>query len=100
MAGNRGAKYYDIFLDYRLWLTKRGSGEVLGHEHFLILQKIEEGESLHYAADNLGISYRKVWDRIRDSEKELGFSLIETFRGERGEEQYSLLMEKDYLIPI
>lgn len=81
MAGNRGAKYYDIFLDYRLWLTKRGSGEVLGHEHFLILQKIEEGESLHYAADSLGISYRKVWDRIRDSETELGFHLIETYRG-------------------
>lgn len=81
MAGNKGTKYYDIFLDYRLWLTKRGSGEVLGHEQFLILQKVSEGESLHYAAESLGMSYRKVWDRIRNSEKELGFPLIETFRG-------------------
>lgn len=81
MAGNKGTKYYDIFLDYRLWLTKRGSGEVLGHEQFQILQKVAEGNSLHYAADSLGMSYRKVWDRIRNSEKELGFPLIETFRG-------------------
>jgi molybdate/tungstate transport system substrate-binding protein len=81
MAGNNGVKYYDIFLDYKLWLTKKGSKEVLGHEQFMILKKIEEGESLHYAAEHLGISYRKAWDRIRNSEKELGFPLIETFRG-------------------
>ena len=81
MAGNRGTKYYDIFLDYRLWLTKRGSGEVLGHDQFMLLQKISEGNTLQYAAESLNMSYRKAWDRIRDSEKELGFPLIETFRG-------------------
>lgn len=81
MAGNSGAKYYDIFLDYRLWLTKRGNGEILGHDQFMLLQKIAEGNSLHYAADSLNMSYRKAWDRIRNSEKELGFALIETFRG-------------------
>jgi molybdate transport repressor ModE-like protein len=81
MAGNKGSKYYDIFLDYRLWLTKRGDGEILGHEHFMLLKKIDEGETFNYASESLGMSYRKAWDRIRNGEKELGFSLVETRRG-------------------
>ena len=83
MAGNKGSKYYDIFLDYRLWLTRRGCGEVLGHDQFMLLQKIDEGETLTYAAESLGMSYRKAWDRIRIGEREMGFPLIETTRGGR-----------------
>lgn len=83
MAGNKGSKYYDIFLDYRLWLTRRGRGEVLGHDQFMLLQKINEGETLTYAAESLGMSYRKAWDRIRNCEREMGFPLIETTRGGR-----------------
>src|SRR5512133_2822200 len=93
MAGNKGSKYYDIFLDYRLWLTKRGDGEILGHEHFMLLKKIDEGESFHFASESLGMSYRKAWGRIRDCEKELGFLLVETKRG--GKEGGNTILSHD-----
>lgn len=81
MAGIEGSKYYDVFLDFRLWLTKRGEGEILGEDHFKILEKIEELGSLTLAAEALGMSYRKAWGRIKECEKRLGFTLIQTQRG-------------------
>lgn len=81
MAGLKGSKYYDVFLDFRLWLSKRGEGEILGEEHFRLLERVDELGSLTLAAEDMDISYRKAWGRIKECEKRLGFILIDTQRG-------------------
>jgi len=81
MAGNIGSKYYDIFLDYRIWLTKRDKGEVLNHYHFVLLEAINRKQSIMLASEELVISYRKAWGMVKEMEEHLGFSLVDTFRG-------------------
>ena len=81
MAGSVGDKYYDVFLNYRLWLrTKDGDG-ILGEGRLLLLKEIDITGSLKLAADNLKISYRKAWGNIKESEELLGFKLVEKQRG-------------------
>ncbi|NCB18500.1 MAG: extracellular solute-binding protein [Bacteroidia bacterium] len=84
MAGNKGSKYYDVFLDYKIWLTKKGGHEIVEHTHFMLLEKISQTGSIAGAAEAVGMSYRKAWGMLRDCERELGFPLVETLRGGSG----------------
>jgi len=81
MAGSLGSKYYDIFLDYSIQLEHRKKGNIMNPLRFRLLEAIHENGSLKQAAEKCGISYRKAWDSIREGEKALGFSLVETHRG-------------------
>lgn len=81
MAGSKGSKYYDIFLDYCIHLNHREKGAIMKSEHFALLQTIDEINSLKEAAEKLGISYRKAWGHIKTMEEELGFSLVNRQRG-------------------
>jgi molybdate transport system regulatory protein len=84
MAGHKGSKYYDIFLDFSVFLKhKEGGHPVLTEEHFDLLLSIAELGSLMASAGRMGISYRKAWGLLRDSEKTLGLQLIEKHRGGR-----------------
>jgi molybdate transport repressor ModE-like protein len=81
MAGSVGDKYYDIFLEYRLWLsTKKGKG-ILGEGRINLLKEIDRTGSLKSASENLKISYRKAWGNIKEAEELLGFKLVEKQRG-------------------
>ena len=46
------------------------------------LKAIQETGSLRAAAERLGMSYRRLWERIRRAEKLLGVRLVE--RGRKG----------------
>jgi molybdate transport system regulatory protein len=81
MAGSKGSKYYDIFLDYSILLEHRQKGNIMNPLKFKLLKAIRDSESLKQAASECGVSYRKAWDRIRESEEALGFKLVETQRG-------------------
>jgi len=81
MAGPKGAKYYDIFLHYRVWLENRTSHGTLDDQLVLLLKAIRESGSLSSAADMMGISYRKAWGDIGKAEEFLGFKLVEKIRG-------------------
>lgn len=84
MAGSKGSKYYDIFLDFSIFLKNKNDGHpVLTEEHFELLLNIGEFGSLVASAEKMKISYRKAWELVRQSEKTLGFSLIEKHRGGR-----------------
>lgn len=84
MAGPKGSKYYDIFLDYEIFLKNKNEGhEVLTQEHFNLFMCIEELGSLVAASERLGMSYRKAWELVRQAESTLGFALIEKHRGGR-----------------
>lgn len=81
MAGSKGSKYYDIFLDYSIQLNHRQKGAIMKVEHFSLLNMIHELSSLKEAAEKLGISYRKAWGNIQTMEEELGLSLVNRQRG-------------------
>jgi len=81
MAGHKGQPYYDIFLNYDLWLETVSKTRLLDGEGFALLLEIEKTGSLTASARNLGMSYRKAWGILRNVEQHLGFSLVDKRRG-------------------
>jgi len=81
MAGHKGQPYYDIFLNYDLWLETVSKNRVLDGEGFALLLEIEKTGSLTASARNLGMSYRKAWGKLRYVEQILGFHLVDKRRG-------------------
>jgi molybdate transport system regulatory protein len=54
-----------------------GEGMFFGAGRALLLAKIEEHGSLKKAAEDLGMSYRAAWGRLKSSENRLGHKLAE-----------------------
>ena len=81
MAGQKGSKYYNIFLDYSITLEHKNNGSLLDEFKFTVLSKVGQLGSLKAAAEDLGVSYRKAWGSVEDIEKGLGFKLLERRRG-------------------
>ncbi|MBU1054628.1 MAG: LysR family transcriptional regulator [Proteobacteria bacterium] len=66
-------------LSYKLWLDN--DGKVFGEGPCNLLRSIEKTGSLHQGAKEMGISYRKAWNLLRDIESRLGFALIDRRAG-------------------
>jgi molybdate transport system regulatory protein len=81
MAGRKGSKYYNIFLNYKVWLENLEGLDIVGDGKFELLLAIEESESLTAAAGKLNISYRKAWGNLREIETRLGFPIVTKLRG-------------------
>ena len=82
MAGSKGSKYYDVYLDYSIFLKRRGSNElVLSQEQIELLLLVDELQSITASARQMCISYRKAWELVRQSEQSLGFTIISKSRG-------------------
>lgn len=64
---------------YRLWIEKDGT-PVFGKGVQTLLELVDKAGSLHKAAEELEMSYRAAWGRIREYEKRLGIILIEKGR--------------------
>ena len=83
-----------------IWL-ETGDEMLFGSGRALLLAKIEEHGSLLKAAEELGMSYRAAWGKIRKTEKVLGLKLIEQKsckkEGHRLTEHGQILKEK-YLL--
>lgn len=60
---------------YKVWLDS--DGKAFGEGPYELLTLIEKTGSLHRAAIEMGMSYRKAWLTLRASEKRLGFPLLE-----------------------
>jgi molybdate transport system regulatory protein len=60
---------------YKVWLDS--DGKAFGEGPYRILKQIEKAGSLHQAAKDLKISYRKAWLMIQIVEKKLGFEFLE-----------------------
>jgi molybdate transport system regulatory protein len=58
-----------------LWLEKE-EGICFGMGLALLLVKVDQHGSLKKAADELGMSYRAAWGKIKESERILGVKLI------------------------
>lgn len=62
-------------LTYKVWLDQ--NGKVFGDGPYELLKYVEQTGSLRNAALQLGMSYNKAWNLIRNIEQRLGFTLIE-----------------------
>lgn len=82
MAGKKGSKYYNIFLDYNIFLMNKESGrKIINNELFQLLQSIRTDNSITTVAEKQGISYRKAWGLIKEAENELKFCIVDRHRG-------------------
>ncbi|MFC2111673.1 winged helix-turn-helix domain-containing protein [Bacteroidota bacterium] len=81
MAGSKGSKYYNIFLDYSISLEHKKLGTLLNKQKFQLLKSIHETGSIKAAAAETGISYRKAWGNIEEMQNNIGFKLVNRQRG-------------------
>ena len=58
----------------KLWLDN--NGKAFGRGPYELLKRVEETESLHQAAIQMGMSYSKAWKVIQMIEKRLGFAFL------------------------
>ena len=62
------------------WIEQDGQ-VVLSSWRVRLLEAIAETGSISAAASKMGISYRRAWDKIQESEERLGIKLVETQTG-------------------
>ena len=62
------------------WIEQDGQ-VVLSSWRIRLLEAIAETGSISAAASKMGISYRRAWDKIQESEERLGVKLVETQTG-------------------
>lgn len=67
----------------KVWF-ETGDGYGFGSGLVAILLAVETTGSLKEAAKILGRSYRHIWDRVKDAERALGTTLVETRVGGTG----------------
>jgi molybdate transport system regulatory protein len=64
---------------YKIWIEKDGN-TVFGLGIYKLLSLVAETGSLHKAAQELKMSYRAAWGKVRDYEEKLGTGLLEKGR--------------------
>ena len=64
----------------KIWIEHQGK-PILGKGGSEILREIEAQQSLTKAAEELGMSYRYVWNYVQKIHKALGETVVETYKG-------------------
>jgi molybdate transport system regulatory protein len=65
---------------FKIWLERDGK-PILGKGGAEILGQLEKEHSISRAAEKLGMSYRYVWNYLKQTERALGEPVIQTYRG-------------------
>jgi molybdate transport system regulatory protein len=66
----------------KIWIERRGRGSVVLSEWRVeLLEAIDAHGSLSRAAEALHIPYRTAWERVKATESEIGFRLLESESG-------------------
>src|SRR5215217_5879404 len=66
----------------KIWIERRGRGDVVLSEWRVdLLEAIEAHGSLSRAAEALDVPYRTAWERVKATESEIGFRLLESESG-------------------
>src|SRR4051812_12416226 len=66
----------------KIWIERRGRGNVVLSEWRVeLLEAIDAHGSLSRAAEVLDIPYRTAWERVKATEGEIGFRLLESESG-------------------
>ena len=80
---------YKCIVRMRVENSDASDGSDFGHGLAELLSGVRESGSLNKAAKDMGMAYSKAWKSVKNTEKELGFELIER-RAQHG----SVLTEK------
>ncbi|HON39156.1 MAG: winged helix-turn-helix domain-containing protein [Desulfomonilia bacterium] len=80
---------------YKVWIEKDGN-TVFGMGIYKLLDLVAETGSLHKAAQELGMSYRAAWGKVREYEERLGIGLLE--KGRHGRTGASLTREGEQIL--
>jgi len=75
------SKYFNINLNYKIWLETKDQLGILGDGKWILLKAIAETGSLKAAMEKLNLTYRKTWNNLQQIEQRLGFPILETTRG-------------------
>lgn len=81
MENKKIAKYSNIRINYKLWMSSETGDSIIDDDKWHMLISIQQLGSLKAAADKEKISYRKAWGDIRKMESILDFPLVEKHRG-------------------
>ena len=66
----------------KIWIERRGRGDVVLSEWRVeLLEAIDAHGSLSRAAEALDIPYRTAWERVKATESEIGFRLLDSESG-------------------
>ena len=65
----------------KFWIEDGDGQPLFGGGRLIILEKIDELGSIKAAAEDLKMSYRAVWGKIKTTEERLGVKLVETTVG-------------------
>ena len=66
----------------KIWIERRGQGSVVLSEWRVdLLEAIDTHGSLSRAAEALDVPYRTAWERVKATEGEIGFRLLESESG-------------------
>ncbi len=65
----------------KFWIEDEKGRPIFGQGRRKILEKIDELGSIRAAAEDLKMSYRAVWGKIKAAEENLGLKLVETSPG-------------------
>jgi len=68
---------------FNLWLES-DDGVVLSAWRVRLLEAIDESGSIRAAADQLGVPYRRAWQKVHEMEGRSGIRLLETEVGGEG----------------
>lgn len=68
-------------VNVRVWLENEEGTYVIGDGSFKLLKEIEQTGSLKEAAENLGMSYRYAWGKIKKMEDRLGICIMNSQKG-------------------
>ena len=83
----------------KLWVEKDGQ-LVLSDFRVQLLRYVAELGSLAEAAERMGLSYRRAWGKVREIERNLGLSLVESEAGGVGGGGSKLTSDGDRLVAI
>ena len=61
----------------KIWLVDYENKVMMGGGRQCILEVIDRTGSMNKTAAELGMSFRTVWGKVRDTEERLGFKLVE-----------------------
>lgn len=68
-------------LRLRVWIEQENE-LYIGIGSTLLLQQIEKLGSLRKAAEELGMSYRRAWGKLKNAEERIGKPLVEKTKGQ------------------
>jgi molybdate transport system regulatory protein len=66
----------NLSIKSKIWIEDESGGVVFGAGRLYILEAVSRYGSINAAAQELHMSYRAVWGKIRATEKRLGYQLL------------------------